>query len=625
MNSNSQVGIDLNLTTNASQVAGEAARSLEGLKDKFKELAGSMDPDEARRYFEVIEAGGRAQSVQLDNESKRLRNQQVQNRAGGGPSSIQGGVGVVQSAVGTTSGSIVQAGRGDAAGAGGSVLGGLGGILTKLGPLGLGAGAALGLAGAAVGGLNSISKIYEEVVPEMLDLTAAMGELSEGSRKVRDNMSMVSETAGEFGYNLQQGSAVFRGLIESGAGRDGLSGDASTVMNYARGFGVSPASLARYQGMASRFGFGQNALSYGAGGLAASGMEEGRLQEYLNATLSVFEEGLSRGVVRGFESISSTQNFLASLGPQYQGSLGAQMFGRLNQSVVGATGLGSEMDVIKFRAAQRLAGGGNYIDAMKYLEGGFNPELFGAVRSDIRSMAPGDRTSQIELMRQAFGVNYTQADDLLRADVREAGAILGGKPPGGQTNEEKLLGFQESISNSVRLISSNVMDLKTGVMGDLADLMEGIAGEATKERLNQTPPVPVAEVGKMFVDSLHFDYVSRERIEEEQQTNALNSILRASDRFGDPGTSAFLSLALRGVTREDQLAMVREYDQNNTGMLDTRTELDNFVQAIRENTAAIRDDRDMNVILEEYMETGEYNLDSIGTPGGGGGTKRGWE
>jgi hypothetical protein len=359
-------------------------------------------------------------------------------------------------------------------------------------------GAALGtVAVAAVG--DSLSKQYESVIPAVMSATAALGKFgetaSQQSTLFRTTMAGISETAAQYGYTFSQGAAVVEKLARTGA-KDAMGG-ASSVMSYAKGYGFQtiPEEFAALYGLFSRYGGrgedayggrGEDALSYVAGG-ARRTVGDARIQDYMAATSSILEEGLSEGIVKGVKEISATQNFLFSMfGELAGGREGAQLYSKLSSGVRGSTGLQSETDLLMYRAARDIGNPGeNYITTMMRLEKGFTPEIFKQFKDNISGATYSE---QIELIRQAFGVNYTQASDMYHAKTdSELSAAVTGAAPGGaikDTAESRLIGAQERIANEIRMIGAGVLDIKVQIISATASIVQALVGDQV-EALNK--------------------------------------------------------------------------------------------------------------------------------------------
>jgi hypothetical protein len=107
--------------------------------------------------------------------------------------------------------------------------------------------------------------------------------------------------------------------------------------------------------------------------------------------------------------------------PLFQGEQGAQRLMQMNSGLENSTELKTASDIMAFRAARKIAekrNGGepvSYVEAMKVLEEGINPEMFNEYMALTSSAEGGSREDITERMRQTFGLNYTTADKLYKA------------------------------------------------------------------------------------------------------------------------------------------------------------------------------------------------------------------
>ena len=485
----SDVGINISVKENLSTQANKMSDSLRnvsrsaedmvdafdlgGLEEKYKSFAERVD-----KIYDMQRAGqdgggagdGRGAGRRTGPEAPYAAGQ----IAGAGTQAIR--------AAGTTVQGLGQ--TGEAAGAGANVLGVIGGLLKSIGPIGWGL-AAVG--GVAAGGV-ALARQYEEKLPGIMALSAALGRLADDAKETslafKDTMKEASEAAAEFGYTLEEGIKIYQTIAKEGgwATRE----EARAVGAYARGYGVETEPLARFQAMGRRFGQTGNLLGTTAGGLEASGMGPGRFQEYLNATLAIFEEGLSRGVVKGFTEISATQNWLAQLGTLFTGQTGLNIYRKMEATVTGATSLNTEQDAMLFRAARKTMGKNvGYVDVMKKLEMGIDAKMFDEIKGYVQEMS-GNREDQIEMMRSIFGVSYTTADELLTlkgtvgaARVKQAEDISG-------TPEIRLLKAQQTIMEDIREAGSAMVDAHAWVLEGASKVVDTLntllGGDVEKQK-----------------------------------------------------------------------------------------------------------------------------------------------
>lgn len=477
-----QIVIDASMTENVSQAAGNAGRSVEQLRERIAALNNEIGADKATEYFNAM-------NQQAQERQQRQGQGQGQSNILQFPTDAMQATGsAARSLAGITSG---LGSSGDAGRAFGQAAEGAGGLLRGVGGA---VGGALGVGALAVGGValgvNEVIKTYEGVMEEVMDLTMQLGEYGENavdqSRKFAETMDEASEAGARFGYRLEETMGVMSSLAKRGASGD-VAGLAGYTMQFARGFGMDPGALAGFVGTGARFGQ-QNSLEGIAGMLNRQNMSPARFGEMMNAQLGIFEDALSRGVVKGFDEIGALQNMFASGGELFRGELGAQRIRQMDNVVAGSTSLGREEDVLMYRAMSGLmedeeyrdkhniSDDFTYIDTMKQLEQGLTGYLFGAIRSQVENMSGGNQSQMIEMLRSIFNVNYTTAEALLSMSEDEAVNELAEAPDTTNTPEVQLLKVQEQIRNSVKLIASTLVDDKLGITQGFADTVAAIQG-----------------------------------------------------------------------------------------------------------------------------------------------------
>lgn len=393
-------------------------------------------------------------------------------------------------------------------------------------------GAGMAAAGLAAGTLvagfagNALSEAYEKVMQPSMKLAATLdmidGSYNGNSRAFKLALEMAGGAASKFGYSMQDGIAVMTDLGKYGYNGNQAMNSASKIFAYERGTGADRGLLSQAEGIGHRYNAG-NALGSAYGGTFASGMNSGQFQEYLSATLRIFEEGLSRGVVRGFGEITRVQNFIAAIGgkdnPIWQGEQGAARLKTMSDATVSATGLSREYDIIAYQSmdavikqarangfkdvnagpgvdpgnvgkwsAYKPYSGGTHIDTYKAMEGlSLTPELFREEMKRITSqISGGDDTATIGAIKQLWGVNNTIASSIFdayksgRMDSAFAVATREAKPT--DSPEQKLLKAQNDIAIALANIGENVLPIKANIMGDVAGILKFLVrGEMQKE------------------------------------------------------------------------------------------------------------------------------------------------
>jgi hypothetical protein len=227
--------------------------------------------------------------------------------------------------------------------------------------------------------------------------------------------------------------AAYQGLNE----RQAL-GAARDVFAFERGTGADKGVLAEFRSRTERFGGVSDGLNTAWRGSQASGMSPAQFNEYLRSMQKTFEDGISKGFVRGADEIAGNFSFLSDLNggsELWKGEQGANRLSQMNAGVAATTGLASASDILSFRGAQNLLKqwdaearwaaigdldpkknglelrrGYDYIDPMAILERGLTPELFHSQMQIIEGVeGKGNRVGAVEQMKNIYDLNYTGA------------------------------------------------------------------------------------------------------------------------------------------------------------------------------------------------------------------------
>jgi hypothetical protein len=383
---------------------------------------------------------------------------------------------------------IGSAGAGNVAGAALGVAGGIGDLIASLPKGALIGGAVIGGLTALAAGANKLSEQWEKMMQPSMGLAASLGRLTDDAGKnhavFQEVFAQATDRRVLHGYKMEEGIALASQLSKSGMESDNVIGGEEQVFRYQRFTDADRGSLAQAVGYAGRYRNNENVLGYAFGGAKESGMQQGQYQEYLNATLRIFEGGLSRGVVKGFAEITRTQNMLAMIGDTWKGEQGAEKYERMNSAVTGAYNLQSDYDVILYNAARNLNGGkGDYIETAKTLDQGLTPDLLGEYHKILEgSITGGDDKSGIMQYMKTFNLNATAAEEIYNfakeGKWKEATEKI--EEPDSravdETPEGRLLSVTEGIRSDIAKIGSNILDSKAGIVNAISLLTGAMAG-----------------------------------------------------------------------------------------------------------------------------------------------------
>ncbi len=471
---NNEVGINIRVTENMSSVAPGIANSMKNISSVANDMKEALELGSLEQQYKAFaDRVDKLHDQQLHNQQRKNQEDNRSRGGGGGGGGGRGGDGLRYA--GNVGGKL---GQGEVLGATSDVAGKLQDVIGAAGPIGMVIGT---LAGAFLV-IDQLSKAYEANMEQVMSLTSQFGKLgatAADTSKTFGNVSHEMAAAGaEFGYGLEKVAPLMDTMSKSGLGYGTALGETRNIFGYARGFGMDEGLLAQYTATGRRFGMGGNIIGAGAGAADQSGLTPGRYNEFFQATLDVFEEGLSRGIVKGFGDIQHTQAWLSQGGEIFRGQTGLHMYKRLESAVTGSTGLGSESDAIMFRAAQRVVERRSgregkewsYVDVMKELEQGLSEDLFEEVKGIVGEMTTSTN-EQIELFRQLFNVNYSTAERLMGLKGGTGVAAVKAAPSVTDTEEVKLMRAQLNVMEDIRQIGQNLLPTKAGLVSGVSDIM----------------------------------------------------------------------------------------------------------------------------------------------------------
>jgi hypothetical protein len=302
---------------------------------------------------------------------------------------------------------------------------------------------------------EAYAKLWERQAPSAMGLTALLGKYggtdAENTRVLRNTWEYAANTATGYGFSPEEGveqvkQAAYQGLNE------GQALDAARdVFAFERGTGADRGALAEFRSRTERFTGASDGLNKAWQGNQASGMATAQFNEFLRSMQRTFEDGISKGFVRGAGEIAGNFAFLADLNggsKLWKGEQGAARLSQMNAGIEATTSLSSVNDILSFRGAQKLldkwdargtAGekwksignldgneenglelnrGYDYIDTMVLLERGLTPDLFHSQMQVLKSLGES-RSDTIERMRGIYGLNYGGSAALYEAYNKE--------------------------------------------------------------------------------------------------------------------------------------------------------------------------------------------------------------
>lgn len=296
---------------------------------------------------------------------------------------------------------------------------------------------AAAIVGAAVGVGKKFSDAYQGAMPTIFGTGKAFGTTD------NDLSMMLYKASNDYNNGTGLDNSEFNSLIvnlrKQGVG-NGLSSKidqarlagsiAETSAKWAYATGGDSSQFSNFAGLMSRYGGSTNVaedFNYVMSAGLASGLNEGQLPEFLSSIQKVMEDGIAKGFSRSATDVANTMLMFSKLSGNdafWQGEQGASILNSMNSGISGATGLSKTTDILAYRAFAQLypdeaskkaalngvpyVEGGSYVNTMMLMEQGLNAENFGALLGNVYSTT-NDKDSQIERIRQMFGLNYTGA------------------------------------------------------------------------------------------------------------------------------------------------------------------------------------------------------------------------
>ena len=439
-----------NVVTSAQNISDAFTK----IVDKMKEAQEAGDIDLASKY------ANQAQTLQ------QLYNGMANGNSGGGGKNIatpQGFMSGVNSASSSIRGAIGNFSQGDAFGGGLSLLsGGAGLAATFGGPIGLGVAAALApvIAGGYI--IKDLASKYEEHINNAMEVNARLNEtepmlITDNANGPRENDTMVRErntknirnslklsmkAAEAYGYQAEAGVEQVKKLAEYGYTKDKVFDVSRNIFGWAKTTGLESSALADFKGMMYRYdkGYNKKNNNYLEQAYYASkqmGLEKGQFGEALRGLEAVFRDGISKGFSKSIGEMGSTLAFLtrnSDKSPFWTGEEGVKRYRNLNEVVSQTSSLNSPDKIIRYNAVASLPENekkaileshgikytNTYQDNMMILDLGFNSKVFKR-EMDLAHNLIGDKSEEIEYIKNTYGKNYIEAQQLYDINKNSSG------------------------------------------------------------------------------------------------------------------------------------------------------------------------------------------------------------
>jgi hypothetical protein len=417
--------------------------------------------------------------------------------------------------------------------------------------------------------VDAFASAWEDQMPSAMNMNAMLkdvsGSLAENTKNIRDSFNRAAKAANEFGYSMEEGMEVVQDMARHGLGEKSVAA-AERVFRYERSTGADRNVLMQAEGRFSRFG-GGDALQYGYAGTFASGMQKGQYTEFLRAMQQIFEDGISKGFVKGAKEIAGDMSFFSKLtgGSEFwKGEQGAKRIAQASTTVANSVNLASVPDIINFQAALEVAKGskniwqaedglgykttwrGDDIDARIMLERGFTPELFGQQWKSLDTLYNKDnRSGMVAGIQSLTGFKWNTSAQLYEDVLKELE-----KNPDFKFDNEKAQAFIDKYDKPGNYASEE-LNLSKAVEG-LRTAVANMGMGAIELKLKHIPDIyhDLHDIWKYSVE----DKIKEEREEAAKRYfkdyDPKSAVYRLLNTFGEDGVSA--STFRSGVIWESQ-------------------------------------------------------------------------
>ena len=383
-------------------------------------------------------------------------------------------------------------------------------------------GGVLTVATAAIKGGKALADAYKDAMPTIFDTGKAFGTTD-------NDLSMaLYKDVNKYNNGTNLDNAAFNSLVVSlrkqGVGNDltspfeqaAMAGSiAETTSKWAYATGGDVNQYANLAGIMSRYGGSKNVsedFNYLVSAGYASGLNDSQIPEFLSGIQKVMEDGIAKGFARSATEVADTMLMFSKLSGNnafWQGEQGAKLINQASAGLAGATSMSKTSDIIAFGAINRAydaeglkkalnknnenlyLNGSNYVNEMMMLEQGLNKDNFGALMGGIYSATGGNRDSQVERIRQMFGLNYTGARRLQELydeyENKELDANFEKKlqniteSPTNQNDETAYRKSVNKIAEALQTMGQPVFNLELKGISGIADNVKNIADFLTKD------------------------------------------------------------------------------------------------------------------------------------------------
>ena len=443
-----RTGVTIDVADNGSSNISRISAEMDKLTQSAGGIGKALDPGVLDDYLSKLNQIGQAYS----NINDKM------NRDGRKPNQM---VGAVTGTFANAGNMASYASQGNIVGMASQANTGAGKVLEAAGG---GGGAAIAIAalGAVLAGGNALSQSYEGRMAPAMSITGMMGKYSydidENTRQINEAMKETSDSVRRYGKTYEEGASSIQSYLKEGGSAAMAVGAAGASARYSRAYGADMGMASNFQGRAYRYGGGNDVLDVVNGLMRAQNLGPGQYDELLQGMEQIFTSALSSGISKEIAGIASTAAYFGQAGSTYRGGMGAGFLQQMDAAAQGATGLQRQEDIFLFRAASRLTGG-NYVDTMKMLEGGFTGaggvNLFKGFMGELSTFTGGGSENMIKQIVNTLGVSYTQAEDLL--NLYKGG---GREITAGSIRQSLGAGFAESTQS---IFQANTEELKARI------------------------------------------------------------------------------------------------------------------------------------------------------------------
>lgn len=426
---------------------------------------------------------------------------------------------------------------------------------------------------------------FAKLIPGLLDYkykTGSDGSGADIAKKVTD------ETGLETGYDFATRFKVLGAMSEYSVDNDAKY--SHELLRDSRALGIDPEMLISLAGNAVRyntdsFSVDNNEIMTSIEKTAMdTGLERSRYKELIRGFDDIIKRQLSAGVKVSVANVSEMAGVLGQAGEVWKGEKGLQVQMSMNERLMNAGNLTSDEDM----ALMQWTRGENesYHEWRLNADKGFTKERFEAMAKRFGNETGGDIVTGNVRLSNAFGISYTQADELRNLMIR-----MNNKELTDTERSEAEKSFQEKMNE----IKEEQRPAELEYLEKINTTMENASVEASNKLggileilknwsdIRNAGEVPEAE-----------DYTKEIKEEIVVPHDLVNEIKNKEGRIGDLLIQKNMDKEVPFLWEDN---LFRKFDMDKNGRLDNE-EMQNYNKYLEKILEALNSFKDLNEIIK---------------------------